>query len=72
MPHFGHVNVVAVVEVADGVLLAGVLIGVLAMSSRSGIDQRNAYWRVPCVVAGVHTVWDIDPADPTNMPTLLA
>ena len=72
VPHFGHVNVLAVVEVTDGVLLTEVLIGVLAMSSRSGIDQRIGYWRVPCVMDGVYTVRDIDPVVPPNMPTLLA
>ena len=73
MPHFEHVAIVfAIIEVMDGVL-TDVLIEVLAMSSRSGIGRRDTYWRVPCVLVGdVHTVCDIDPGEPSNMPFLLA
>ena len=71
MPHFGHVIVLAVTEVMDGVL-TDVLIGVLAMSSRSGIGRRDRYWRVPCVVVDGHTVRDMDPGEPSNMSILLA
>ena len=42
MPHFGHANVLAVIEVMDGVP-TDVLIGVLPMSSRSGIVRSDAY-----------------------------
>ena len=66
MPHVGHVMVLAVVEVKDGVL-TDVLIGILSMSSRSGIGRRDIYWRVSCMGAEVHTVRDIDPDEPENM-----
>ena len=78
MPHFGHVSVLAVSEAMDGVL-TGVLIDVLAMSSRSVIGRRDAYtngqrgqWCASCVVVDVHTIGDIDPDEPLNMPFLLA
>ena len=71
VPHFGHVIVLAVTEVTGGVL-SDVLIGVLTMSSRSGIGRRDTYWRVPCVVAVVHSVRDMDPDEPVNMSTLVA
>ena len=49
MPHFGHVILLAIVEVMDGVL-------VIAMSSRSvtGTGRRDTG-------AAVHTVRDVDP-----------
>ena len=57
-------------------VMAGVIIGVLAMSSRSGIGRRDAYWRVASVVVrvgiDVHTVRDIDPDEPANMSVLVA
>ena len=57
-------------------VMNGVLIGVLAMSSRSDIGRRDAYSRVACAVAGeetgLHTVRDIDPDEPSNMDILLA
>ena len=57
-------------------VMNGVLIGVLAMSSRSDIGRRDTYSRVACVMAGeetdVHTVRDIDPDEPSNMDILLA
>ena len=71
VPHFEHVNVLAVAEVIGGVL-TDVLIGVRAMSSRSVIGRRDTYCRVLCVVANVHTVRDIDPDEPLNMSFLLA
>ena len=59
----------------DGVVTS-MLIGVLTMSSRSGIGRRDKYCPVASVVtalgAGVHTVSDIDPWEPANMPFLLA
>ena len=75
MPHFGHVIVSAIVEVIND-LLTGVLIGVLVMSSRSGIGRRDICWRVTSVVAGVgtdvHAAPGIDPTEPSNMVVLLA
>ena len=63
MPHFGHVIVLAVV-------------GVLTMSSRSGIGRRETYPRVGRVVTGVgfdrHAVRGIIPDEPVNMDVLLA
>ena len=60
VPHFGQVIVLTIVGVMDGML-----IGVLVMSSRSGIGRRDAYRRVFCMVPSVspdvHTVCDIDP-----------
>ena len=52
VPHLGHVIVLAIVEVAYGVL-TDMAIGVLAMSSRSGIDPRGAYWYWARLVTGV-------------------
>ena len=72
MPHFEQTIVLAVVEVMIDGVVPEVLVVVLAMSSRSGIGRRDAPWRVPCVVAEVHTVCDIDPVDAVNMSTLLA
>ena len=43
MPHFRQVMVLVVVEAMDGVL-TDVLIGVLAMSSRSGFGERDKRW----------------------------
>ena len=71
MPHFGHLIVLAAVEAMDGVL-TDMLVGVLAMRSRSGIGRRDTYWCVSCVVADVHTVRDIDPNEPINMSLLIA
>ena len=63
MPHFGHVIVLAVV-------------GVLTMSSRSGIGRRETYSLVDRVVGSVgsdgHAVHGIDPDEPSNMLVLLA
>ena len=42
VPHFGHDIVLAIVEVMAGVL-TDVVIGVLPMSSRSGIGRRGTY-----------------------------
>ena len=42
MLHFGHVTALTVVK-GDAGVLTDVLIGVLAMSSRSGIGRRDAY-----------------------------
>ena len=61
-PHVGHV---IVFEVIDGGL-ADVLIGVLAMSSRSGIEYRRGSGiecrRESCCLTGVlHADRDIDP-----------
>ena len=65
MPHLGHVISLVIVEVMDGVL-TDVVIGILAMSSRSGIGLRM-------VGTDVHTVREIDPGDePVNMRCLLA
>ena len=63
MPHFGHVILLAIVEVMDGVLIDLVI----AMSSRSviGTGRRDTG-------ADVHTVRDIDPDEPANMSFLLA
>ena len=63
MPHFGHVIARSIVEVTDGVL-----IGVLAMSSRSGVGWRDTYRRV----TDVHTVHDIDPDERSNMAFFVA
>ena len=71
MPHFEHVNVLAVAEVMDGVL-TDVVIGVRAMSSRSVIGRRDTYWRVGGVGFASHTVCEIDPGEPTNMSCMLA
>ena len=63
--------VLVVIEVMDGVL-TDVLIGVLTMSSRSGIGRRDTYLCAPCVLVGnVHTVRDIDPCEPENISFLL-
>ena len=43
-PHFGHASVLAIVKAKAGVL-TDVVIGVLAMSSRSVIGRRDAYGR---------------------------
>ena len=75
MPHFGHVVVLAVIGVMDRML-----IGVLAMSSLSGIGRCDMYSCVTGVVAGevagegtdVHVVHDINPYEPLNMRSLLA
>ena len=54
----------------------GVLIGLLAMSSRSVIDRRDTYRRVffmmPDVGVGVQTFCDIDPGEPANIRAFLA
>ena len=49
-----------------------VVIGVCTISSRSGIDERGTYLRVPRVVvaSGVHDVPGIDPPEPLNMSVL--
>ena len=74
MLHFGHVIVLAIVDVMAG--LTGVAIGVLTINSRSGTGCRDTYWPGPSVVAGVrvdvHTVRDIDPEESSNMNFLLA
>ena len=53
-----------------------VLIGVLTMSSLSGTGRRETYSCVTRAMAGVgtdvHTVWNIDPNESTNMFVLLA
>ena len=73
MPHFGHAPLTVAVGVMVDVL---VLNGVGTMSSRSGSGRRDTYSRVATVVsgvwAGVHTVCDIDPEEPSNMFLLLA
>ncbi len=70
MPHFGHVLVLAIVEVM------GAVIGVLAINSRSGFGRRVTYSRVAGVVTGVgadvHSVAEIDPDDARNMSILVA
>ena len=61
VPHLGHIMVLVIVEVMDGVLID--VIGVLTISSRSGIGRRDT-----CDLgAKVHTVSDIDPDVPVNM-----
>ena len=63
MPHFGHVILLAIVEVMDGVLIDMVI----AISSRSvlGNGRRDT--------GGVHTVRDIDPPNEAlNISYLLA
>ena len=67
VPHFGHVVDLKIVEVIAGVPI-DVVIGVWAISSRSGIGRRDTYGGVVCV----HTVCDIDPNDPSNKDCLLA
>ena len=68
MPHFGHVT--PLLEMMAGVLvLAGVVIGARAISSRSGIGRRDTYWPV---VVEVHTCDDIDPEERANISILLA
>ena len=71
VPHFGHVIVLAIFGVMNGVPIA-----VLVMSSRSGFGRRDTYRRVSCLVSSVcfaaeHTVTDIDPNEPENMSVLL-
>ena len=55
-------------------VINGVVIGVRAISSRSGIGRRDTCRRVACVGAGLflHAFRDIDPAELTNMYSLLA
>ena len=72
MPHFGHIIVLALVMVTNGVL-----IGVLRMSSRSGFGRRDTYRRVLFLTGsvrfpGVHASRDIDPGEPENMSSLFA
>ena len=71
MPHFGHAVVLRIVEVKAKVLTT-VIIGMRAISSRSGIGGRVIYWRVAGVEAAAHTVSEIDPGEPANMNFLLA
>ena len=52
--------------------LTTVVIGVRAISSRSGVGRRVIYWRVSGVGAAAHTVSEIDPGEPVNMNFLLA
>ena len=70
MPHLGHVTIFMTVEPVAGVL-TDVVIGVLAISSRSGFDRLDTSCCGTCLVAGVeadvHTVGDIDPEEPSNM-----
>ena len=67
MPHFGHVTVLAIIEMGVEVL-TDVVIGVRKISSRSGIDRRVTCWVGGCG----HAVSEIEPGEPTNMPFLLA
>ena len=67
MPHLRHVIILTLAEVMTGVL-ADAVVGVLTMSSRSGIGRRG----MAVVGSAVHTVRDIDPDDPTNMSFLFA
>ena len=55
-------------------VMNGVVIGVRAISSRSGIGRRDTRRLVACVGAGLflHTFRDIDPEELTNMYSLLA
>ena len=52
-------------------VLTTVVIGMRAISSRSGIGRRVAYWRVTGVWTAAHTVSEIDPDEPANMSPLL-
>ena len=70
MPHFGHVTGLTIIEVGVEVL-TDVVIGVRKISSRSGIGRRVTCWGGGCVGAP-HTVSEIEPDEPTNMPFLLA
>ena len=69
VPHVGHVIILAIVEVIDGMVAD-------AMSSRLGFGRRDTYLRTASVVAAlgadVHTVCDIDPDEPGNITFLLA
>ena len=56
VPHFRHVTVLAIVEVAVGVL-TNAIIGERAISSRPGIGRRVTDWRG----AASHTACEIDP-----------
>ena len=74
VPHFEHAIIVPIDEVMTGVL-ADVAVGVLTMSSRSGIGRRDTCCRGACLVTAVTVdlhVADIDPEDPSNMSFLLA
>ena len=54
-------------------MLAGVLIGVLAMSSRSGRVNSIGFRDIYCVVGDLHTFRDIAKVgEPANMSTLVA
>jgi len=70
VPHLGHVLVRSIAkEIYD--VLSAVLVGILTMSSRSGIFRcdtwREGYRRVAGVETGVHTAGKIDPDEPLNM-----
>ena len=64
-----------IVGVMAGVL-TDMVVGALAISSRSGIGRLDAYSRVGSVVTGegaeVHSVSDIDPDVPANMSAFVA
>ena len=69
--HFGHVILLAIIEVTVGVLTDVIVIGVCTTSSRSGNGRRVTCWPVVLVVAGVEVevdiFCDIDPCEPSNM-----
>ena len=71
MPHFGHAVVLRIVEVKAKALTT-VVIGMRAISSRSGVGRCVAYGRVVGVWVAAHTVSEIDPGEPANMNFLLA
>ena len=79
MPHFEHVIVLAIIEVGVEVL-TDVVIGVRTISSRPGIGRRDTYsgtdrrvmCRYDCGGRVSHTIFEIDPGEPTNMRSLFA
>ena len=82
VPHFEHVIILAIIEVGVEVL-TDVVIGVRTISSRPGIGRpgrrdtysgtdRRVMRRYDCGGRVSHTIFEIDPGEPTNMSSLFA